>query len=177
MTTTTYATIIDSPLGELTLLSDGDRLVGLYLPMHKGAPPDTSSWQWDAGPFREAVAQLAQYFAGDRQDFDLPLGATGTPFQQQVWSALTTIPYGATATYRDIAVAIGSPKAVRAVGLANGRNPISIVVPCHRVVGTNGSLTGYGGGLAAKQHLLDLESRVAGLLAPAAPSATPQRRR
>ena len=170
---TTYATITDSPLGELTLLSDGDRLTGLYLPVRKGAPPDTSSWQWDAGPFRDAVAQLGQYFAGDRQTFDLPLRATGTAFQQQVWTALTTIPYGATATYRDIAVAIGSPKAVRAVGLANGRNPISIVVPCHRVVGANGSLTGYGGGLPAKQHLLELESGVAGLLAPAVRSATP----
>ena len=170
---TTYATITDSPLGELTLLSDGDRLVALFLPVHKGAPPDTSSWQWDAGPFRDAVAQLTEYFAGTRQEFDLPLGATGTPFQQQVWDALTTIPYGATVTYRDIAVAIGSPRAVRAVGLANGRNPLPIVVPCHRVVGANGTLTGYGGGLAAKQQLLDLESRVAGLLAPAGGSASP----
>jgi methylated-DNA-[protein]-cysteine S-methyltransferase len=167
MATSTYATITDSPLGELTLLSDGERLTGLYQPVHKGAPTDTSSWRWDAGPFRDAVLQLAQYFAGERTRFDLPLGASGTTFQQQVWSALHTIPYGATATYRDIATAIGSPKAVRAVGLANGRNPISIIVPCHRVVGANGTLTGYGGGLAAKQLLLELESRVAGLLAPA----------
>jgi methylated-DNA-[protein]-cysteine S-methyltransferase len=167
MTARTYATITDSPLGELTLLSDGTRLRGVYQPVHKGAPVDTSAWQWDAGPFRDAVVQLEQYFAGERTVFDVPLGATGTPFQQQVWDALKTIPYGATATYRDIAGAIGSPKAVRAVGLANGRNPISIIVPCHRVVGANGALTGYGGGLAAKQLLLDLESRVAGLLAPA----------
>ena len=173
MTPSTYATILDSSLGELTLLSDGHRLVGLYLPVHKGAPLDTSAWQWDAGPFRDAVVQLEEYFAGSRTEFQLPLGATGTAFQQRVWAALTTIPYGATATYGDIATAIGSPKAVRAVGLANGRNPISIVVPCHRVVGAGGALTGYGGGLAAKQALLDLESRVAGLLAPAAGSATP----
>lgn len=167
MTDPTYATITDSPLGELTLLSDGTNLTGLYLPVHKGAPADTSTWQWDAGPFTHVVTQLREYFAGERQDFDVPLAGAGTPFQQKVWEALTTIPYGATATYRDIAIAIGSPKAVRAVGLANGRNPISVIVPCHRVVGANGSLTGYGGGLAAKQLLLDLESRVAGLLAPA----------
>ena len=163
----TYATITDSPLGELSLLSDGTNLTGLYLPVHKGAPADTSTWQWDARPFKAVVTQLREYFAGERQDFDVPLAGAGTPFQQKVWEALTTIPYGATATYRDIAVAIGSPNAVRAVGLANGRNPISVIVPCHRVVGANGALTGYGGGLAAKQLLLDLESRVAGLLAPA----------
>ena len=167
MTDTTYATITDSPLGELTLLSDGTHLTGLYLPVHKGAPADTSAWQWDAAPFRSVVAQLREYFAGERRQFDVAAAGAGTPFQQKVWAALRAIPYGATATYRDIAVAIGSPKAVRAVGLANGRNPISVIVPCHRVVGANGSLTGYGGGLAAKQLLLDLESRVAGLLAPA----------
>lgn len=167
MTDLTYATITESPLGELTLLSDGKSLTGLYLPVHKGAPADTSAWQWDAGPFKDVVTQLREYFAGERREFDVPLAGAGTPFQQKVWAALTTIPYGATATYRDIAIAIGSPKAVRAVGLANGRNPISVIVPCHRVVGANGSLTGYGGGLAAKQLLLDLESRVAGLLAPA----------
>ena len=164
---TLYATITDSPLGELTLLSDGTNLTGLYLPVHKGGPPDTSAWHWDAGPFATAVHQLEQYFAGELTTFDLPLAASGTPFQRQVWDALASIPYGATASYRDIATAIGSPRAVRAVGLANGRNPIPIVVPCHRVVGANGALTGYGGGLPAKQLLLDLESRVAGLLAPA----------
>lgn len=167
MTATTYATITDSPLGELTLLSDGAGLTGLYLPVHKGAPADTSGWRWDAGPFKVVVEQLEQYFAGERTQFDVPVAGAGTPFQQRVWRALLDIPYGATASYRDIATAIASPRAVRAVGLANGRNPVAIVVPCHRVVGANGSLTGYGGGLAAKQLLLDLESRVAGLLAPA----------
>ena len=157
MTTMTYMTATPSPLGELILTSDGTHLNGLFQPVHKGGPPDTSGWVSDPGPFREVVAELDEYFAGDRRDFTVPVAARGTAFQQRVWAALRDIPYGVTASYRDIAVAIGNVKAVRAVGLANGRNPVSIIVPCHRVVGSSGALTGYGGGLEAKQLLLDLE--------------------
>ncbi len=159
---TTYVHRIASPLGALTLLSDGAAVTGVYMPAHKGEPPSDPSWRADARPFRIVEEQLAAYFAGERRTFDVPVAATGTDFQQRVWSALRDIPYGQTRSYRDIAECIGAPKAVRAVGLANGRNPISIIVPCHRVVGANGSLTGYGGGLANKQLLLDLERRVAG---------------
>jgi AraC family transcriptional regulator of adaptative response / DNA-3-methyladenine glycosylase II len=160
--TATYIWAVPSPLGELTLLSDGSALTGLFMPSSKGKPPVEPDARRDAGPFRDVVAQLEAYFAGERTSFDLRLAPRGTPFQQQVWEALRGIPYGQTRSYRDIAQAIGAPKAMRAVGLANGRNPVSIVVPCHRVVGANGTLTGYGGGLANKQLLLDLEQRVGG---------------
>ncbi|MGH8929625.1 MAG: methylated-DNA--[protein]-cysteine S-methyltransferase [Egibacteraceae bacterium] len=153
-----YVTTLPSPVGELTLLSDGSELTGLYMPVHKGAPVTDPAWRRDHGPFASAVAQLAEYFARERTSFDLTLAPRGTPFQQRVWQALTAIPYGQTCSYRAIAERIGNPRAVRAVGLANGRNPISIVIPCHRVVGANGSLTGYGGGLERKQLLLALES-------------------
>jgi methylated-DNA-[protein]-cysteine S-methyltransferase len=156
---TTYLTTVESPLGPLTLRSDGTHLTGLFLPVRPAGPPPEGEPDADAAPFPALVRQLAEYFAGERTAFDVPLAAAGTPFQQRVWSALRTIPYGTTVSYRDIAVAIDNPNAVRAVGLANGRNPIAIVVPCHRVVGSDGSLTGYGGGLAAKQQLLDLETR------------------
>jgi methylated-DNA-[protein]-cysteine S-methyltransferase len=109
-----------------------------------------------------AVRQLREYFAGERRDFDLPLEPAGTPFQLTVWDALRGIPYAETINYGQLAVRVGNPTASRAVGLANGRNPISIVVPCHRVIGANGSLTGYGGGLDRKRTLLDLERRTAG---------------
>lgn len=157
----TYVHITPSPLGDLTLLGDGDSLTGLYMPSSKGAPPavDPAS-RHDDGPFQEVVEQLDAYFAGQRRAFDVAVAASGTDFQQRVWGALRAIPYGQTCSYATVAAAIGSPKAVRAVGLANGRNPVSIIVPCHRVVGANGSLTGYGGGLHNKQLLLDLERRV-----------------
>lgn len=159
---TTYVHAMPSPLGELTLLSDGTALTGLYMPSPKSAPQIDETWKRDAAPLQSAVAQLEAYFAGELLTFDIPVTSKGTAFQQRVWSALREIPYGQTRSYRDIAEHIGAPKAVRAVGLANGRNPVSIVVPCHRVVGANGSLTGYGGGLHNKQLLLDLEKRVAG---------------
>lgn len=113
---------------------------------------------------QRALAQLRDYFTGERREFDLPLGASGTAFQQQVWRALCTIPYGRTASYRHIADAIGNPKAVRAVGAANGRNPLAIVVPCHRIIGADGSLTGYAGGLERKQWLLAHEGAGQGRL-------------
>jgi methylated-DNA-[protein]-cysteine S-methyltransferase len=150
----TYA-IIDSPVGPLTLVEVGGALAGLYLHQHRHQP--TIEGPRDDTVLPAVRAQLAGYFAGTLQEFDLPLTVAGTPFQQKVWKALTTIPYGERWSYRELAEAIGKPKAVRAVGLANGRNPVSIVVPCHRVVGADGSLTGYGGGLPAKQFLLDLE--------------------
>ncbi len=159
---TTYTATTASPLGELTLFGDGEALTGLYMPSPKGAPPVDGSYCRDDGPFRAVVEQLEAYFAGARTTFDVALSPSGTAFQQRVWGALRAIPYGQTRSYRDIAVAIGAPKAMRAVGLANGRNPISIIVPCHRVVGADGSLTGYGGGLRNKQLLLDLEQGVAG---------------
>ena len=151
---------VDSPVGPLRLTSDGTHLTGVYFAEHRHAPDDLGEEvSVDASPrvLTEAAAQLRAYFAGERNDFDLPLAADGTDFQQRVWAALRTIPYGATWSYGELAAQLGRPGAARAVGLANGRNPISIVVPCHRVVGSDGSITGYGGGLLRKQTLLDLE--------------------
>jgi methylated-DNA-[protein]-cysteine S-methyltransferase len=156
----TWIDTYESPVGVLTLLSDGTHLTGLYLPEHRGRPLAASAARPDRGPFRALRPQLDAYFAGERIRFDVPLNPQGTPFQRSVWDALRAIPYGTTATYREIASAIGNPRAVRAVGLANGRNPISIVIPCHRVIGADGSLTGYGGGVACKRALLDLEAGV-----------------
>ena len=149
-----------SPVGTLTLVSDGEQLTGLYMPSPKGDPFVDPAWRADAVPFKEVMDELDAYFDGELTEFTIPTHGHGTPFQQRVWAALRDIPYGHTTSYGAIATAIGNPKAVRAVGLANGRNPISIIVPCHRVVGANGSLTGYGGGLANKEILLALEQRV-----------------
>ncbi len=145
---TAYATTVDSPVGPLALTAtdiDGMALTGLHF-----GPGQTG----DAAPFAAAVDQLEEFFAGGRTSFDLPLEPTGTDFQRRVWSALREIPYGETRTYAEIAVAVGAPTASRAVGAANGRNPIGIVVPCHRVIGADGSLTGFAGGLEAKRWLL-----------------------
>ena len=120
-------------------------------------PSDRSQWVEDAAAFPDVVAQLAAYFAGKRTGFEVALRPAGTSFQQRVWDALSEIPYGETRSYGEIARRIGQPGAARAVGLANGRNPIAVVVPCHRVIGANGALTGYAGGLQAKRALLDLE--------------------
>jgi methylated-DNA-[protein]-cysteine S-methyltransferase len=149
-------TEIDSPIGPLLLTAAGGRLTGLF--MSPAAPPPGAVRDAD-GVLAAARDQLGAYFAGAAREFDLPHGAHGTDFQQAVWSGLAAIPYGETRTYGQLAAAIGRPAAVRAVGLANGRNPISIVVPCHRVIGADGTLTGYGGGLERKQFLLDLEAR------------------
>jgi methylated-DNA-[protein]-cysteine S-methyltransferase len=151
---------IGSPIGPLTLVAAGDGLAGLYMAAHRhgpgpaglGGPGDPA-----AEPFAAAARQLEAYFAGRLTRFSLPLSPRGTEFQRQVWAALLEIPYGQTVTYGQLAVDLGRPAASRAVGLANGRNPVSIVVPCHRVVGSDGSLTGYGGGLDRKRYLLDLE--------------------
>ncbi|GAA5167032.1 methylated-DNA--[protein]-cysteine S-methyltransferase [Ornithinimicrobium tianjinense] len=151
---------IDSPVGPLALVSDGEHVTGVFFETHKHAPADlgTEVALEDApAVLRSAAEQLAEYFRGERQEFDLPVAAVGTEFQRRVWALLRTIPYGQTWSYGQLATALGQPGASRAVGLANGRNPISIIVPCHRVVGADGSITGYGGGIERKQHLLDLE--------------------
>lgn len=147
---------IDSPVGLLTLAGVDGRLMHLRM-VDQMYEPNRSDWQPDDDAFPEAVAQLRAYFAGDCTDFDIPLELVGTAFQRKVWQALMTIPYGETRSYGDIAVQIGAPTAYRAVGLANGHNPIGIIVPCHRVIGANGSLTGYGGGLDRKKILLEME--------------------
>ena len=151
-----------SPVGALVLTSDGDALTGLLLPLPGGgaAPLAGTGWRCDQAAFREAIAQLRAYFAGERSTFDLPLRMAGTTFQRQAWDALLTIPFGTTISYAEQARRIGRPGASRAVGAANGRNPIALVVPCHRVIGSSGTLTGYGGGLPLKRWLLDHESRV-----------------
>jgi methylated-DNA-[protein]-cysteine S-methyltransferase len=151
-------TTIDSPIGELLLVGDERVLRGLY--MQAGPRPKRIApcWRHAEEPFTAAREQLDEYFAGERVRFDLPLELTGPDFERTVWDALTGIPYGETASYGAIAKRIGYPDAARAVGSANARNPISIIVPCHRVIGANGSLTGYGGGLERKQFLLEHET-------------------
>lgn len=157
-----YYTYIESPVGHILLVSDGRALTGLYLEQHRHGPEVSRDWIEDpeALPFPQARAQLAAYFAGQLCEFDLPLAPQGTPFQRQVWAALQRIPYGTTVSYKALAEQIGHPASIRAVGQANGRNPISIIIPCHRVIGANGGLTGYGGGLDRKATLLELEAKV-----------------
>ncbi|MCC6215076.1 MAG: methylated-DNA--[protein]-cysteine S-methyltransferase [Polyangiaceae bacterium] len=144
----------DSPLGPLGLLADAEALVALELPRTFPAAHRSSTPPRAPSVLRRAARQLDEYFAGRRRDFDLPLRADGTEFQRRVWGALSRIPWGETRSYADVARAIGQPTATRAVGLANGRNPLAILVPCHRVIGSDGSLTGFGGGLALKRWLL-----------------------
>ena len=158
---TTYYTYIDTPVGKLMLAGCDDHgLRYIAFQCGKGAMAPKPEWKQSAAPFRAVERQLREYFQGKRTDFDLKLHPKGTPFQKAVWQALTKIPYGRTRSYGDIARAVGRPTAVRAVGLANGRNPLPIVVPCHRVIGADGRLVGYGGGLPVKQALLDREREV-----------------
>ena len=151
-------TFVETPIGALLIAGDGNAIIETYF---AGAQPKPD-WIRDDEAFAEATTQLRAYFAGDLQAFDLLLAPRGTEFQQSVWSALLEIPYGQTTTYSAIAEKISRPAAVRAVGAANGANPIPIIIPCHRVIGANGSLTGFGGGLDVKRQLLALEARVAG---------------
>lgn len=148
---------IPSPIGELLLVGDGAALHCLYMQEAPRPARISSSWRREPAAFAEATRQLGEYFRGQRTSFDLPLSMHGTPFQRSVWAELRLIGYGQTASYGEIAQRVGQPGAARAVGIANARNPISIVVPCHRVIGANGTLTGYGGGLERKRYLLDLE--------------------
>lgn len=159
---TAYLSTCASPLGRIVLTSDGASLTGLYLERARVGPTDETDREVrdDAAPFAETKRQLAAYFAGTLTEFDLPLAPSGTPFQRRVWEALRAIPYGETISYAELAGLVGAPGAARAVGAANGRNPISIVVPCHRVVGSGGALTGYSGGLDRKAALLEFERAV-----------------
>lgn len=150
-------TTVDSPVGPLTLVARGGVLSGLYMTEQRYRPADDAFGPEDPSPFEDVITQLAEYFDGARTSFDLPLELVGTPFQRTVWEALREIPHGETVSYGELAQRLGRPSAARAVGLANGRNPIGIIVPCHRVVGSSGSLTGYGGGLERKRQLLDFE--------------------
>jgi len=156
--TTKIYDIVGSPIGDLVLAGDGTVLTGLYMETDQARIRTDPAWTHRSGAYPEVAAQLAAYFAGDLHTFDLPLAPQGTEFQRAVWSALTDIPYGRTTTYARLAADIDRPTAIRAVGAANGRNPIAVIIPCHRVIGTDGSLTGYGGGLPRKRTLLDLES-------------------
>ncbi|MEO8556431.1 MAG: methylated-DNA--[protein]-cysteine S-methyltransferase [Actinomycetota bacterium] len=160
-------TVIDSVVGFLTLVADDGAIVGLYMDLQRHRPADADLGDLDprgreAEPFKAAADQIDAYFAGVLTRFDLPLAPAGSDFQKRVWAALQKIPYGQTESYGELAERVGSPGGARAVGLANGKNPIGIIIPCHRVVGADGSLTGYGGGLDRKKQLLDLETRVVG---------------
>ena len=150
---TTLHTTIDTPIGPLLLTGDGDVLHGVRF----GDGPIDPAWHHDAAAFAPVTAQLHEYFHDGRTTFDLAIELRGTPFQVEVWEQLRAIPYGETISYGELAQRVGRPSAVRAVGATNGRNPIPVIVPCHRVIGADGSLTGFGGGLPTKRALLDLE--------------------
>jgi len=157
-------TTMDSPVGPLFLAADDGGLCFISFAGKRRSVRPARGWTEIAKPFAEVIRQLRAYFRGELQDFDVPLNMRGTPFQLRVWQGLREIPYGETTSYGKLARRIGEPDAVRAVGAANGSNPIPIIVPCHRVIGSNGSLTGYGGGLPIKEKLLALESRQLRLL-------------
>lgn len=159
-----FYTQIESPVGPLLLAGDGSglRQINFVHGRHPAAPDPL--WKQDRRAFKEVIAQLEAYFAGTLEEFDVPLTPEGTPFQQKVWKNLCDIPFGETISYGELARRIGNPSASRAVGLANGTNPIPIIIPCHRVIGSNGKLTGYGGGLPIKEKLLALERKQLTLL-------------
>lgn len=161
-----YYSQVDSPVGQLLLFGDGEALCGLYMVKQRYSPEMPKACVRENQRFTAAREQLAAYFAGELQQFDLPLAPFGTEFQRLVWNALLDIPFGATESYGALAKRIGHPQGARAVGLANGHNPIGIIVPCHRVIGANGSLTGYGGGIERKQWLLNHERNHAGSTEP-----------
>jgi methylated-DNA-[protein]-cysteine S-methyltransferase len=150
-------TVIDSPIGALTLVATDGTLSGVFMEDHLHMPDPSSRGPRVAVGFDEAAEQLGEYFAGQRQEFTVPTRLAGTGFQRRVWQAVSTIPYGQTWTYAQLADAVGRPDRLRAVAATNGRNPVAVVVPCHRVIGSDGSLTGFSGGLARKRFLLDLE--------------------
>jgi methylated-DNA-[protein]-cysteine S-methyltransferase len=159
MAATTCYSYIDSPWGRMFVQGDGHFVTGLYMPQHKGWRGPDVSWRQSDSSFAVVRQQLAEYFAGQRQQFHVPLKLVGTPFQQRVWQELVRIPFGTTINYAQLAQRVGKPTASRAVGHANGRNSISIIVPCHRVIGSDGKLTGYAGGVDKKQWLLAWERR------------------
>jgi len=154
--------IVESPIGPLTILSDGEGLTGLYMNVHKYGPSQTDGWRLspENPVVSETARQLREFFLGTRLEFDLPLNASGTEFQRRCWQQLSRIPYGETWSYGEMAKKLGSPDASRAVGAANGQNPISVIVPCHRVIGASGKLVGFGGGLPRKAALLAFERAI-----------------
>ena len=156
-TTTITTTTMDSPVGTLTLTAVDGRLTGLHMDGQRHAPTTSADWERDDSGLAAIVEQLEAYFAGSREAFEVDLDLAGTEFQRAVWAGLLEIPYGETMSYGELARRVGRPGASRAVGLANGRNPVAIIVPCHRVIGANGTLTGYGGGLDRKVWLLEHE--------------------
>ncbi len=158
MNTKTYFTEFSSPIGQIQLRGTETALTGLFMEEHRHAPTQPLDAVRDASPLRSAQRELEEYFAGERRDFSLALGPSGTLFQMRVWQELQAIPYGETISYFELARRVENPRAIRAVGQANGRNSISIIVPCHRVIAADGSLGGYGGGLERKRFLLSLES-------------------
>lgn len=160
-----YVTSIQSPVGLLTLTASDAGLGGLYFEGDARAADAAATLAHDGAPFDGAIAQLVEYFAGRRTAFDLVLAPEGTPFQRRVWAALIEIPFGETRSYGELAQGLGAPSASRAVGAANGQNPIAIIVPCHRVIGKSGALTGFAGGLPRKRFLLEHESSRSGLFA------------
>jgi len=172
MMTVVYFDCMPSPLGEMVLASDGEALSGAWFDGQRYQPQIGPAWQRrpDLPLLRRAATELAEYFAGERITFDVPLAPVGTPFQRDVWRAIASVPYGATIAYRDLAARAGRPESTRAAGTATGRNPLSIIVPCHRIVGADGALTGYAGGLARKRALLALEHAA---IAAAAPRVAP----
>jgi methylated-DNA-[protein]-cysteine S-methyltransferase len=160
---TTHYALAPSPVGDLLVLADDDqRVTGLYVDGEAGAPSIDPRWSRDDAACGDALEQLEAYFGGELTTFDLDLRLEGTEFQRSVWTSLSTIPYAETISYRELAEDVGRPQASRAVGQANGRNPISIIVPCHRVIAADGTLGGYGWGLERKRWLLDHETRAAG---------------
>jgi methylated-DNA-[protein]-cysteine S-methyltransferase len=159
----TSYTVIDSPIGGLLVARGDEGITALLLPSGRRPARPAPDWVRADAAFDDVRSQLAEYFSGTRKRFDLPLHLIGSAFQRRVWNALLEIPHGSTTSYGALAESIGAPGAARAVGLANGQNPIALIVPCHRVIGANGSLTGYGGGLPTKRWLLDHEAAQAGL--------------
>ena len=164
-----YYDLCESPYGQMLLVANGEGLSGVYFDGQKYVPRVEPEWRRDArhAPLRQAKRELAEYFGGERKRFETSLAPEGTPFQRSVWKAISTVDFGQTIAYRELARRAGLPGSVRAVGAATGRNPITIIVPCHRIVGSNGSLTGYAGGLDRKRALLALESGIPDLLAAA----------
>jgi methylated-DNA-[protein]-cysteine S-methyltransferase len=150
-------TYLDTPVGTILLAGSGGSLMTLKFPSDAVPVPPEENWERNDGLFKEVKEQLRSYFIGGLQSFEVPLAPDGTPFQLKVWEALRSIPYGETISYRELAIRIGHPKAVRAVGGANGRNPIPVIIPCHRVIGSDGALAGFSGGIGIKKKLLGIE--------------------
>ena len=159
MNNVVYFDHVASPLGGLVLATDGEALTGVWFDGQKHQPPMGEGWQrrCDLPILQRTDRELAEYFAGERSEFEVPLAPSGTPFQRAVWNAIASVPYGGTIVYRELAARAGQPRAIRAAGAATGRNPWSIIIPCHRIVGADGALTGYAGGLERKRALLALE--------------------